>query len=410
MHNTQKITDDLIWIGASDRRLALFENVYPVPQGMAYNSYLLIDEKTVLFDTVDAPVSKHLCHVLLYTQKQNLQFALSGRALDYVVVQHIEPDHCAEMVNVLGCFPQAKIVCNAQTKKMLSQFFMLNVAEEQYVVVKEGDVLNVGRHNLRFVMAPMVHWPEVMVTYDETNHTLFSADAFGTFGALNGNIFADEVDFEQDYLAEARRYYTNIVGKYGPQVQALLNKAAGLEIECICPLHGFIWRKNIAWFVEKYKKWAAYEAEENGVVIAYGSVYGHTQNAVEILAVKLAEKGVKNLKMYDVSATHVSYILAEAFRFKAMVMAAITYNGGIFVNMDNLLRDITAHNLQNRYIATMDNGTWAALAGKQMREELSKLKNCVFVEPHIALKSALSEAQYADLEKLATELAAKLQA
>lgn len=402
MHNTQKITDDLIWIGASDRRLALFENVYPVPQGMAYNSYLLIDEKTVLFDTVDAAVSKQFF--------ENLQFALSGRALDYVVVQHMEPDHCAEMVNVLGCFPQAKIVCNAQTKKMLSQFFMLNVAEEQYVVVKEGDVLNVGRHNLRFVMAPMVHWPEVMVTYDETNHTLFSADAFGTFGALNGNIFADEVDFEQDYLAEARRYYTNIVGKYGPQVQALLNKAAGLEIECICPLHGFIWRKNIAWFVEKYKKWAAYEAEENGVVIAYGSVYGHTQNAVEILAVKLAEKGVKNLKMYDVSATHVSYILAEAFRFKAMVMAAITYNGGIFVNMDNLLRDITAHNLQNRYIATMDNGTWAALAGKQMREELSKLKNCVFVEPHIALKSALSEAQYADLEKLATELAAKLQA
>lgn len=402
MHNTQKITDDLIWIGASDRRLALFENVYPVPQGMAYNSYLLIDEKTVLFDTVDAAVSKQFF--------ENLQFALSGRALDYVVVQHMEPDHCAEMVNVLGCFPQAKIVCNAQTKKMLSQFFMLNVAEEQYVVVKEGDVLNVGRHNLRFVMAPMVHWPEVMVTYDETNHTLFSADAFGTFGALNGNIFADEVDFEQDYLAEARRYYTNIVGKYGPQVQALLNKAAGLEIECICPLHGFIWRKNIAWFVEKYKKWAAYEAEENGVVIAYGSVYGHTQNAVEILAVKLAEKGVKNLKMYDVSATHVSYILAEAFRFKAMVMAAITYNGGIFVNMDNLLRDITAHNLQNRYIATMDNGTWAALAGKQMREELSKLKNCVFVEPHIALKSALSETQYADLEKLATELAAKLQA
>lgn len=402
MHNTQKITDDLIWIGASDRRLALFENVYPVPQGMAYNSYLLIDEKTVLFDTVDAAVSKQFF--------ENLQFALSGRALDYVVVQHMEPDHCAEMVNVLGCFSQAKIVCNAQTKKMLSQFFMLNVAEEQYVVVKEGDVLNVGRHNLRFVMAPMVHWPEVMVTYDETNHTLFSADAFGTFGALNGNIFADEVDFEQDYLAEARRYYTNIVGKYGPQVQALLNKAAGLEIECICPLHGFIWRKNIAWFVEKYKKWAAYEAEENGVVIAYGSVYGHTQNAVEILAVKLAEKGVKNLKMYDVSATHVSYILAEAFRFKAMVMAAITYNGGIFVNMDNLLRDITAHNLQNRYIATMDNGTWAALAGKQMREELSKLKNCVFVEPHIALKSALSEAQYADLEKLAAELAAKLQA
>ena len=402
MHNTQKITDDLIWIGASDRRLALFENVYPVPQGMAYNSYLLTDEKTVLFDTVDAAVSKQFF--------ENLQFVLSGRALDYVVVQHMEPDHCAEMVNVLGCFPQAKIVCNAQTKKMLSQFFMLNVAEEQYVVVKEGDVLNVGRHNLRFVMAPMVHWPEVMVTYDETNHTLFSADAFGTFGALNGNIFADEVDFEQDYLAEARRYYTNIVGKYGPQVQALLNKAAGLEIECICPLHGFMWRKNIAWFVEKYKKWAAYEAEENGVVIAYGSVYGHTQNAVEILATKLAEKGVKNLKMYDVSATHVSYILAEAFRFKAMVMAAITYNGGIFVNMDNLLHDITAHNLQNRYIATMDNGTWAALAGKQMREELSKLKNCVFVEPHIALKSALSEAQCADLEKLATELAAKLQA
>lgn len=396
MYNTRKISADLTWIGASDRRLALFENVYPIPLGISYNSYLLNDEKTVLLDTVDSSVSKQFF--------ENLQFALNGRTLDYVIVNHMEPDHCAEIANLLKIYPNAKIVCNAQTKKMIGQFFALNLPEQQCILVKEGDVLNTGKHTLRFIMAPMVHWPEVMVTYDETEKTLFSADAFGTFGALNGNIFADEVDFERDYLSEARRYYTNIVGKYGPQVQALLNKASGLEIARICPLHGFIWRDNLAWFIEKYAKWAAYEPEEKGVVITYGSIYGNTQNAAEILASKLADKGVKNIKMFDVSQTHASYIIANAFQYSHLVFAAVTYNAGIFVNMDNLLRDITAHNLQNRIIATIDNGTWAAMAGKQMREELAKLKNCTFIEPNISVKSALTEAQLAEIEQLAEQI------
>ena len=396
MYNTRKISADLTWIGASDRRLALFENVYPIPLGISYNSYLLNDEKTVLLDTVDSSVSKQFF--------ENLQFALNGRALDYVIVNHMEPDHCAEIANLLKIYPEVKIVCNAQTKKMIGQFFALNLPEQQYILVKEGDVLNTGKHTLRFIMAPMVHWPEVMVTYDETEKTLFSADAFGTFGALNGNIFADEVDFGRDYLSEARRYYTNIVGKYGPQVQALLNKASGLEIARICPLHGFIWRDNLAWFIEKYAKWAVYEPEEKGVVITYGSIYGNTQNAAEILASKLADKGVKNIKMFDVSQTHASYIIANAFQYSHLVFAAVTYNAGIFVNMDNLLRDITAHNLQNRTIATIDNGTWAAMAGKQMREELAKLKNCTFIEPNISVKSALTEAQLAEIEQLAEQI------
>ena len=392
MYNTQKITDDLTWIGASDRRLALFENVYPVPNGISYNSYLLTDDKTVLLDTVDASVGKQFF--------ENLLFALNGRMLDYIIINHMEPDHCAEIANLLKMYPAAKIVCNAQTQKMLGQFFTLDVPQEQYVIVKEGETLNTGHHTLRFVMAPMVHWPEVMVTYDETDQTLFSADAFGTFGALNGNIFADEVNFERDYLDEARRYYTNIVGKYGPQVLALLNKAKNLEIKRICPLHGFIWRQNLGWFVAKYQKWATYEPEEKGIIIAYGSIYGNTQNAAEILASKLAAQGVKNIKIYDVSVTHPSYIISEAFRVNTLVFASVTYNAGIFVNMDNLLRDITAHNLQNRSIATMDNGTWAATAGKQMRDELAKLKNCTFIEPHISVKSAINPSQTSDLDNL----------
>ncbi|MBQ9035406.1 MAG: FprA family A-type flavoprotein [Alphaproteobacteria bacterium] len=400
MHNTQKITNDLTWIGASDRRLALFENVYPIPLGISYNSYLLKDEKNVLFDTVDSAVSKQFF--------ENLKFALNGENLDYVIIHHMEPDHCAEISNLLRIYPQVKIICNVQIKKMLENFFSLNIPNEQYILVKDGETLNIGHHKLHFMAAPMVHWPEVMVTYDETEKTLFSADAFGTFGALNGNIFADEVCFERDYLAEARRYYTNIVGKYGVQVQALLNKAKNIEIKRICPLHGHIWRTNPAKFIELYQKWANYEAEEKGVVIAYGSIYGNTQNAAEILASKLAQKGVKNIKMYDVSVTHPSYIIAEAFRVNTLVFAAVTYNSGIFVNMDNLLRDITAHNLQNRIIATIDNGTWAAIAGKLMREELSKLKNCLFIEPNISIKSALTENQENELEELATAIAANI--
>ena len=254
----------------------------------------------------------------------------------------------------------------------------------------------------------MVHWPEVMMTYDSTDKILFSADAFGTFGALNGNIFADEVDFAKDYIDEARRYYTNIVGKYGPQVQSVLKKAAALDIKIICPLHGFIWRDNLNYFVEKYSKWSAYEPEDKSVLIAYGSIYGNTYDAVMVLATKLAEQGIKNIKMYDVSKTHASYIISEAFRTSVIVLAAPTYNGGIFVNMENLLHDMVAHNLQNRKFAIIDNGTWAAMAGKQMKDLLAPLKNCTFIEPQISLKSALKNEQITEIETLAAAIKADL--
>jgi flavorubredoxin len=280
----------------------------------------------------------------------------------------------------------------------------MNLPADKYLLIKEGDSLNTGKHNLQFISAPMVHWPEVMMTYDTTDKILFSADAFGTFGALNGNIFADEVNFEREYLYEARRYYTNIVGKYGPQVQNVLKKAATLDIQMICPLHGFIWRQNLGFFIEKYAKWAAYEPEEKAVVIAYGSIYGNTANAAEILATKLAENGVKNIRVYDVSVTHPSYIISEAFRASALVFAAPTYNAGIFVNMDNLLRELTAHNLQNRTVALIDNGTWAPLAGKQMSEEIAKWKNCTLLEPALSIKSALNDVQNTALDTMASAL------
>ena len=393
MHNTRCITQDIIWIGASDNRLELFENVYPLPLGVSYNSYLLKDEKTALLDTVDTSVSQQFF--------DNLQYELNGKTLDYLIVNHMEPDHCAEIANVLLRYPEVKIVCNLQTKKMIAQFFELNLSEENYILVKEGDTLNTGKHTLSFISAPMVHWPEVMMTYDNIDRILFSADAFGTFGALNGNIFSDEVNFERDYLDEARRYYTNIVGKYGTNVQNVLTKASALNIDIICPLHGFIWRKNLDWFIRKYQQWSKYEAEDKDVIIAYGSIYGNTYNAAAVLATRLAEMGIKNIKMYDVSKTHASYIISEAFRSSVIVLAAATYNAGIFVNMDNLLHDLIAHNLQNRFFAVMDNGTWAPVAGKQMREELAKLKNCIILEPNISIKSALKDSQQDEINELA---------
>ena len=400
MHNIRKITDDLVWLGASDNRLELFENVYPVPHGISYNSYLLNDEKTVLLDTVDSSVRRQFF--------ENLRFALNGRNLDFAVVQHMEPDHCAELADLLRIYPQVKIVCNMQIKKMIAQFFELDISDEQFMQIKEGDTLNTGKHTLSFIGAPMVHWPEVMMTYDTTDKILFSADAFGTFGSLNGNIFADEVNFVGEYLDEARRYYTNIVGKYGPQVQNVLKKAAAVEIKMICPLHGFIWRDNLNFFIEKYAKWAAYEPEDKAVMIAYGSIYGNTYDAVSVLATKLAEQGIKNIKMYDVSKTHASYIISEAFRVSTIVLAAPTYNGGIFVNMENLLHDLVAHNLQNRKFAIMDNGTWAAMAGKQMKDLLTPLKNCTFIEPQISLKSTLKSEQAAQIDELAAAIKADL--
>ena len=396
MYNVKKITKDLYWVGANDRRIALFESVYPVPTGVSYNSYLLLDEKTVLLDTVDKSVNHQFM--------ENVEHVLAGKPLDYLVINHMEPDHCAEIPTIIAKYPNIKIVCNLKIQTMIKQFFDFEMPEDRYIIVKEGDTLNTGKHTLTFVFAPMVHWPEVMVTYDTTDKILFSADAFGAFGAIDGNIFADEVDYDLRYMDEARRYYTNIVGKYGPQVQALLKKAAGLEINMICPLHGYVWRKDIAKFIEKYDKWSSYTPEINSVLIAYASVYGGTQNAAEILAGKLSELEVKDIKMYDVSTVHPSYIVADAFKYSHIVFASTTYNNGIFVNMENLLHDIVAHNLQNRKIAIIENGSWAPVAGKLMKSLVEQLKNTEIFESNLCFKSALKADKYTELENLATEI------
>ena len=392
MYCVKKVTNDILWIGGNDRRINLFENVFPVPRGVSYNSYLLLDQKTVVLDTVDKAVSDRFF--------ENLAHGLNGRKLDYLVVNHMEPDHCATMGELVLRYPEVKIVGNAKTIEMIKQFFDFDI-DNRSVVVSEGDTLETGAHKLTFLMAPMVHWPEAMVTLDSTSGVLFSADAFGSFGALSGNIFADQVNFETEWLSDARRYYTNIVGKYGAQVQALLKKAASVEIKMICPLHGPVWRENIGWFVEKYQRWSSYTPEETAVMIAYGSIYGNTENAAEILAGELADRGVRNVKLYDVSAAHPSEIVAEAFRCSHIVLASATYNNGIFCNMETAVLDLTAHNLQNRTVAVIENGTWAPTAGKKIRELLAPLKNMNILEQTVTVRSAVKDEQRRQLAALA---------
>ncbi len=398
MYCTKQVSPDLVWVGGNDRRLAMFEGVYSVPTGVSYNSYLLLDESTVLFDTVDKAVSKVFF--------ENLEHALQGRKLDFVVVQHMEPDHSGTLAELLLRYPDVTVVCNAKIAAMIGQFTGLDVTERSYQV-KEWGVLNTGRHELTFVMAPMIHWPEVMMTYDKTDKILFSADAFGTFGALNGALFADEVDFERDYMDEARRYYTNIVGKYGNQVQAFFRKVKDVPIEMICPLHGFIWRKDLNTFLDKYAKWSSYAPETDGVVIAYASVYGNTENAAEILASKLRERGARTV-MFDTSVTPASEIIAACFQYSHLVFASTTYNAGIFVTMEELLHDLAAHNLQNRTVAFLENGSWAPTSGKLMREILSPLKNTTFLDGTVTLKSSLKQSQLPEIDALADAIYATL--
>lgn len=394
MYCYRKVTDDLYWIGGNDRRLALFEGVYQIPRGVSYNSYLLMDEKTVLLDTVDKAVKGVFF--------ENIEKVLDGRKLDYLVVHHMEPDHSEAIWEVVMRYPEVKIVCNAKIAQMMKQFFSFDV-DARVVLVKEGNTFHTGKHNLVFVSAPMVHWPEVMVSYDTTDKILFSADAFGTFGALNGALFADEVDFPRDYLDEARRYYTNIVGKYGVQVQALLKKAATLDIQMICPLHGFVWRKDIGWYLDKYMHWSSYTPEEQGVVIAYASIYGNTANAADLLACRLRERGVRT-EVFDVSVTPASEIIAAAFKYSHLVFAAPTYNSGVFVTMEALLMDLAEHNIQNRTVAFMENGTWAATSARQMGAMLEKCKNLTVLEQKVTIKSSLKEQQMAEIEALADAL------
>jgi flavorubredoxin/flavin reductase (DIM6/NTAB) family NADH-FMN oxidoreductase RutF len=396
MYCIKKVTDDLVWVGANDRRLALFEGVYSVPTGVSYNSYLLTDEKTVLFDTVDKAVRQRFL--------ENIEAALKGRKLDYLVVQHVEPDHSAVIPELIRQHPEIKIVCSARVLEFIKQFYDFDL-DSRVHLVEENGTLNTGKHTLHFVMAPMVHWPEVMFTYDSTDKILFSADAFGCFGALNGALFADEVDFAKDYMDEARRYYSNIVGKYGTQVESALDKASALDIEMICPLHGFVWRSSLNEILSKYMLWSRYQPEERGVMIAYASVYGNTENAAEILACRLRDKGIKTV-IYDVSVTPASEIVSAAFKWSHLVFASTTYNAGIFVTMEALINDLAAHNIQNRRVAIIENGSWAPTSGGLIREILGKCEKIDFLEKNVSILSGLKPEQVSDIESMAQAIGA----
>ena len=392
----RKVTEDLYWVGGNDRQIELFENIFPLAKGVSYNSYLLLDEQTVLFDTADYAIGKQFI--------ENVMSVLNGRNLDYIVVNHMEPDHCSLIGELLLHYPDVKIIGNAKTFPMIEQFFSFDLTGKT-LTVKEGDTFCSGKHTFRFIMSPMVHWPEAMMTYDEKDKVLFSADAFGTFNALNGNLFNDELDFNREWLDEALRYYTNIVGKYGPQVQNVLKKASSLDIQMICPLHGPVWRSNLNFIIEKYNLWSRYEPEEKGVMIAYASMYGNTENMAEILAVMLAEAGVKNIHMHNISKTHVSELISDSFKYSHIVLASPTYNNGIYPLMDNYLEDMKALSLQNRTIAVLGNGSWAPQATKLISAKIKEMKNMRLLEASVTIKSSLKEAQLEELNSLSRQIA-----
>lgn len=397
MHNIRQITQNLYNVGANDRRIAMFENAHPVPRGMSYNSYLLLDEKTVLLDGVDNAVIEQFW--------QNLTAALNGRALDYLVINHIEPDHCHPIPELLRRYPGLTIVGSKKAFTMLNQFYEVEL-EGRTLEVADGDVLQTGKHSLNFYLAPMVHWPEVMVTYDNFSKILFSADAFGTFGATDGKMYADQYKFEEEYLPEVRRYYANIIGKYGRNVNNLFKKIEDLDIQMLCTLHGPIWRKDLHLIIDKYKQWASYQPEERGVVIAYGTIYGNTALTAEILANKLADGGVENMRVYDVTSMHPSYILSDCFRFDRLVFASATFNAELFPYMETLLLDLKAHNLTNRTVALIENGSWAPASGRRMREILDQMKGLTILEQTLSIKSSLKGPDVEALEELAKALLA----
>ena len=400
MQVTRQITNDITYVGVSDRRLSLFENIFPIPRGVSYNSYIINDEKTALIDAVDYDLSRVFV--------ENVKAALNGKTLDYIVVNHMEPDHAGSLRLICDLYPDAALVATKKAVDMMAQFFGDELKNEK-IVVKEGDTVSLGKHELSFYTAPMVHWPEVMVTYESFEKVLFSADAFGTFGALNGNIFNDEYDIDRDWLPDYRRYYTNICGKYGMQVQSLLKKALTLDIQMICPLHGPVWRSNLVYIINKYDIWSKYEAEGNSVMIAYASIYGNTENAAYYLANELSKLGVKDIAMYDVSSTDVSYLISETVRCSHIVLMSATYNLEIYPKMDDYISDMKRLNVSNKTFAIVDNGTWAPTAGKKMREAVETLKSCKICENTTTIKSAVNGGNAAALAALAKEIAAEIQ-
>jgi flavorubredoxin len=394
MYCVRNITEDLYWVGGNDRRLALFENIHPIEKGVSYNSYLLLDKKTVLFDTVDWSI----CRQFL----ENIQAVLGDRPLDYMVINHMEPDHAACIEEIILRYPDVKIICTEKAFMFMNQFgFHI---DGKVMKVKEGDTMSFGKHNVVFVSAPMVHWPEAMVTYDATDGVLFSADAFGSFRSLDGKLFNDEVNFDRDWIDEARRYYTNIVGKYGPHVQALLKKASTIDIKIICPLHGLVWRNNFGYLLGKYDKWSRYEPEEKGVMIVYGTMYGNTEAAANDLATRLAKKGMTNIVMYDVSKTHVSYLISETFKYSHVVLASVTYNLKIYPPMLNYIMDMKALNVQKRTFGLIENGSWAPQSDKLMRELLNEMKDITVLDNEISVNSSMKEQDVDSMESLANSI------
>ena len=391
MNNVYEISSQIYWVGGNDRQIERFENMFPLPNGVAYNSYLIADEKTALLDTVDTAISG------LYLE--NIAHVLGDRPLDYLVINHMEPDHCANIEEIVRRYPNVKVIGNQKTFQFYKQYYSLDISSNSHVV-KEQDEISLGKHTLRFYMAPMVHWPEVMMTYEVSKGILFSADAFGSFGAIPGNIFADDVEYDSYYLDEARRYYTNIVGRYGKQVQGVLKKFADLPINMICSLHGLIWRGDmVPYILDKYDKWSSYLPEKKGVVLAYGSMYGNTENVVNALAIKLAQKGIKDIRVYDVSKTHPSYIISDIFKYSNVVLASSTYNMQIYFPMDSLLKELAVLNVSNRKVSLIGNHTWASAALKNMTEQISSMENLEIVGTPIDIKSTLKD------EKLLDEMA-----
>ena len=394
MHCVRKVTEDLYWVGGNDHRLALFENIHPIPRGVSYNSYLLLDEKTVLFDTVDWSIGRQFL--------ENIEYVLDGRPLDYMVINHMEPDHGASIEEVLLRHPEVQIISTEKAFMLMRQFGF--DVDGHMIEVEEGDVQSFGKHEVTFVYAPMVHWPEAMASFDITDGTLFAADAFGSFGALDGKLFNDEVNFDRDWIDDARRYYTNIVGKYGPHVQSLLKKAGTIDIKTICPLHGPVWRTDLGYFLDKYNKWSRYEPEEQGVMIVYASMYGNTEAAAQNLAAKLCEKGMTNVVLYDVSNTHVSQLISETFRLSHIVLASVTYNLGIYPLMHNYLMDMKALNLQKRTFAIIENGSWACKSGSLMREFIDDMREMDILDEQVTLMSSMTEDNGSDMDTLADGL------
>lgn len=394
MHCVRKVTEDLFWVGGNDKRLHLFENIHPIEDGVSYNSYLLLDEKTVLFDTADWSVGRQFI--------ENVEYVLDGRKLNYMVINHMEPDHCASMEEIILRYPDVKIVSTEKALMLMHQFNY--TVDENFIQVAEGDTMSFGKHNVVFVEAPMVHWPEAMVTFDTTDGVLFSADAFGSFKSLDGALFADEVDFDGEWINEARRYYTNIVGKYGPEVMDLLKKAQTIDIKIICPLHGPVWRKDIGYILDKYIHWATYTPEEKGVLLCYASMYGNTENAAHILATKLHEKGMHNVHMYDVSKTHVSYLIGEAFKYSHLALLSVTYNLNVFPAMENFVQDMKRLNLQKRVVAVVENGSWAPQASVLINETLDEMKQMTVLNEEVSVLSSVSKMTESELDSLADSI------